>query len=749
MPDGLIARFIPGQPEESRLVTRIGNRTADQLARHIVDAHRRARSRRRLRDLTAEKYLIHIDGEGTAQWADIVDGTHVMVRPSLVDSLRLQRNLLRPLVDNMVAHHTSQEFRAVAESRPDKKARDKARIDTAFANQLIIHQRLNEVFAEALYMAAAYGHCPVHAQWRDDITSDLYEPVYNQRQDLDPELANTLMPGFVDVWCGDPWATTYNEGATRRSVQAITYDRVVPTQLLRIAFDEQLAALGTQLVGQRSLPSASRFQRTIRRWIAGFYGEGTAAIFGGQDGEELSAMVCRETAPGVDLEHPHGRLVIVVVNDRADVDERDRGGGGRLIPLYDGPLPGRRFSAVRCYAGARSDDVLGAPYVKDLDQLQVQLNHLVTMRAEFLTRFARAPLRAVTGSLADDTTVFDDDAIIEYDSIEGPPEFLYPPTATISFFDTAINETLEQMFRIGGWQAASRGEGQAGDPAAKVIALAKADDTVFAPVNRSLQASVCELLQTSHALARQYMTVPMLVDLVGEEYAHLAEPWIRREQMSDAPPQYRLVNSFGATPDSRGQQLLELVVRQGADGLPLLPTDQFWALYPDHSIRPPEIASRRVRQSRIQAINYAIESAVEDARQQFGELAEQYALVLHQQLGTEYPLLRSDRPEEHVEGLDELAQNLSVDPLARQLGAWRQDLYYDWMAAQAAAAAAAGQPQEAPGLQIEREVQKTTPTGPTGTSPQGGTPTAESLGTESVKERTLLTNVARQTGSYA
>lgn len=661
-----------------------------------------------MRDLTAEKYLIHLDGEGYGQYAEIVNGQYVMVPPDLQNSLRLQRNLLRPMTDNMVAYHTAQQFRAVADSTMDKKSRDHARVDTLLANHIIVTQRLNDIAAESLYLGAAYGHGVIHAQWRDDPGGDVFDPIYSK--ELPAELMGALRPGMVDVWPGDPWATTYNEGATRRSVQYLSYDRIIPTQMLREAFAHVPGI--ESLEGRTDLPSASRFQRTARRWTgsggfggAGFDG-GTAAIFGdGPSGEELSAVVCFEMARGVDSRYPQGRLVIVVVRNQADIDERSGGGtgGGSSLLLHDGPLPAGRFSLVRVYAGQRTDDVLGAPYLKDIDDLQVQLNHLVTMRAEFLVKYARPPFLAQEDGLADDTVITGDDAIIEYTTPDPPPGFIYPPSTTMqSPYDSAIEETLDQMFRIGGWQAASRGESKSGDAAAKVVALARADDTIFGPINRAFQSSICDLLQLCHALAKQYMTVPMLVELTGEEIGYLADPWIRQEQLSDKPPVYRLTNGFGGTPEARGQQLTQLVTMQGADGQPLLTTRQFWTLWPDQSLRPPEVTADRMREARAQAINYAIETAAEQASNhpQLGPMLQNpqaqqmVAQQLHQRLGAEFPLERSDVPQMHIEVLDQIVQNVFADPLARLLARWRQGLYYDFQNQIAMAGAAQQQMQQ-------------------------------------------------------
>lgn len=730
----------------------IGERSAQETAREVVERHRKAKARRWLRDLTAEKYLIWIDGEGTAMWADIVDGRYVMVPISLQDELRLQRNLLRPMTDNMVAYHTAQQFKAVAESRQDKKSRDHARVDTLLANHIIVTQRLNDQTAEALYLGAAYGHGVLHAQWRDDPGADVFDPV-SMAGEVPEELMGALRPGMIDVWPGDPWATTYNEGATRRSVQYLSYDRIIPTQMLREAFAHVPGI--DSLEGRTDLPSASRFQRTIRRWTSGGgfgsyagFNQGTAAVFGdGPQGEELSAVVCHELAAGVDSRYPQGRLVIVAVRGQAEIDGRQggygTGGPNNALLLHDGPLPAGRFSCVRVYAGQRTDDVLGAPYAKDIGDLNVQLNHLITLRAEFLLSFARPPFMTSTGSLAPDQSITGDHQIIEWEGTQEPKGFLYPPsTAMQSPYDSAIEETLDQMFRIGGWQAASRGESKSGDAAAKVVALARADDTIFGPANRSVQSSICELLQLCHALAKQYMTAPMLAELTGEEWGYLADPWIRQEQLSDKPPIYRLTNGFGGTPEARGQQLTQLVGMQGADGQPLLKTRDFWRLWPDDSLRPPEVSADRIREARAQAINYAIENAAEQVRERFGpqlenpQMQQLAAQKIHQALGQKYPLERSDNPQMHVEILDQIVQNVFADPLAQLLARWRQGLYYQFMQQMAVAGA-----QQQAATEGQREAGRTA--GALRGAGDAGTPTSTSMA-QATNQVEQLTRAAQQ-----
>src|SRR3990167_801000 len=105
--------------EQNRADT-LGLRTSADLARGIAERHRKGLASRRYRDLTSEKYLLHIDGEGDSQWADILYGRRVAI-PRVITEYRRSENLLRPIVDNMVAYHTAMPFRFIAESRSDRR----------------------------------------------------------------------------------------------------------------------------------------------------------------------------------------------------------------------------------------------------------------------------------------------------------------------------------------------------------------------------------------------------------------------------------------------------------------------------------------------------------------------------------------------------------------------------------------------------------------------------------------------------
>jgi hypothetical protein len=624
-------------------------------------------------------FLVHIDGRGGGQRADIIDGSRVEVPTSLAGGLWFQYNLERPMTENMVAYHTQQKFQAVAQATASNEARDRARLDTIFANDILHSQRANQVVANAMMMAAAFGSCPVHAQWRHDLSLDTYEPVWN------PGEENQLRPGYIDLWCGDPWDTFYNDGAKRNSIHWLSYGRVYPLKMVQQAF--QHVPDIEKLEGRDDLTSASRFQRIVRYWgNLGQFHHGTAALSEGYGGDELIALVCREIAPGVLADFPQGRLTVVALNGAADTDTaRISGAAGEGFLLHDGPLPGNTFSLVPFYAGFSADDVLGKPYIADIDELQVLLNQLVTLEVEYVRRFARPPFKTVANATLDTITT-EDDAIMEFIDPNALQysQYLFPPAQGRGIYDGPIERTMDQMFRIGGWQAASRGESKSGDPAAKVVALAEADDTVFAPVNSAMRDSLRQLLQISHKLAKQYMTIPWLVQNVsGDDLAYLAEPYIHNNQLSDEPPDYVIVSGFGATPRNKVEQLMGYVSMRGADGRPLMTTEEFWRLNPDQNVRPPEIGASQLKEGRALKINETIKEVVRALREQFGEGAALYIPQAQQTLDREFPLRRDDPVEMHIETLSQLTQDEQEDPLVRHLATVRQKNYYDWQQLQA------------------------------------------------------------------
>jgi len=718
------------------------------LARDVADFHRKGLDRRRFHDLTAEKYMIHIDGEGDNQWADLYNGERIQIPHNLSGVPRAQNNLLRPIVDNMVAYHSTMPFRFVVETRPDRQSRESGAIDQAFANYIAHQQDLNALFTEALYMAAAYGHCPIHAFWRDDVHYDAYQPVH-------AEGMQGPMRGTIDCFVGDPFDTVYATGSTRGSVERMSYGRVVGAEGVRQAFPDI-----PNIEGSTKLNSSSRFQRTVRKWMqAGNSIHGTAAQMSGLDGEELIALVYREIAPGVDLRYPYGRLTIVALNGSASTDPADASGRGsssgfgNAITLHDGPLPGGTFSAVQVYGSNRFDDVLGKPFVADLDEDQVQLNQLETLVNEFVRRSVRAPL-VTAGVIGDDSAAYMDDGEIEIDPNSSfLPQYLELPYRHIPLLENKISRLETGLFRKGGWQAASRGESRSGDAAAKVVALARADDTIHGPTNMQFRRSAEQFMGICWRLMKQYGDVPWLVDVAGDEIAHLIKPYIDRNQLSEQPPMYRLTSGFGATTEAKAQQLMNLwQMFDPLTGERAISTRQFKKQYPDRSLWPDELDPQEMRERRAKVVNQGIRNVVKDFRTQYqldetqvdglqNPMVEQAAQQIWPLVDQQYPIMMDDDTDAHLEALSTMTQDESEDAIVRRVAMLRQDQFFQWLSRKQLASNAQGEmaqagPSPKPGRQGGGNSQAAGP---------GGTTSSQAM-TVPKSEVQKLTNAAR-TGS--
>lgn len=675
---------IPGAADPEPTI--YGTREGERLAREVGEFHKRGLSKRRLRDLTAEKYLLHIDGEGDAQWADILHGSRVTIPPHLSGGPRTQENYLRPMVDNMVAYHTTMPMRfAVAKALG--RDRESSLIDQALANHVSRVQRWNALFAEGMYIAAAYGFCPIHCYWRDQVSASGYDPIYD---------FGGGVPGSVDTWVGDPWDTVFHAGAKRTSVHGFSYGRTLPIELVRSAF-EHVPDI-ERLEGTDRLPSASRFQQTARRWVDGARDiHGSATIYGGLGGQELVALICREVLPGVLPDWPEGRLEVIALDGSASTDSGNAQGTygyGRPRLLHIGPLPGGIPSMIRLYSTFRFDDVLGKPYVADLDDLQMLYNQLSTYANEYIRRSVRAPIAVPEGTDLD-TMIWDDNAMLEVPlGTTAMPQFASLPRSPIDVLERQLSRIEQAMFRIGGWQAASRGEGSSGDSGRKVLALARADDTVHGPVNQRFKETAEDLAGIVWRLYKAYGDVPSLLDIVGEEAAYLADMFVSKDRLSDRPPSYALVSGFGATTEAKAEQLMQMVAAKGADGEPIMSTAAMRAAWPDDSMfaehDDPEATLRR----RPRVINAAIRRlAIEvyKANEQLAQLpaghpmTEQLAQQLIAQIDQEFPILMDDDIQEHVRVLSLLTQDESEPPLARAIATLRQRMYYQWAQQQAQA----------------------------------------------------------------
>ena len=698
------------------------------VAQDVAEFHKDGLETRRFHDLTAEKYLIHIDGEGDNQWADLYNGERIQIPHNLSGIPRAQNNLLRPIVDNMVAYHSTMPFRYVVETRPDRESRESGAIDQAFANYIAAQQNLNSLFAEALYMASAFGHCPVHAYWRDDPQFDAYQPVH-------AEGMQGPQRGSIDCFVGDPFDTVYATGSKRNQVERMTYGRVVGAQGVRQAFPQI-----PNIEGSTTLNSSSRFQRTVRKWLqAGNSIHGTAAMMGGVDGEELIALIYREIAPGVDVQYPLGRLSIVALNGSASTDHADASGSsaghyGNAVLLHDGPLPGGVFSAVQVYSANRFDDVLGKPFVADLDEDQVQLNQLETLVNEFVRRSVRAPL-ITSGVIADDSAAYLDDGEIEIDpGSQFIPSYLELPYRHIPLLENKIRRLEEGLFRKGGWQAASRGESRSGDAAAKVVALARADDTIHGPTNMQFRRSAEQFMGICWRLMKQYGDVPWLIDVAGDEISHLIKPYIDRSQMSEEPPMYRLTSGFGATTEAKAQQLMNLwSMVDPVTGERAITTRQFKKQYPDRSLWPDELDPQEMRERRAKVVNQGIRGAVKQFRQEYqldptqvsglaNPLVQQSAQFLWPMIDQQYPIMMDDDIEAHLEALSTMTQDESEDSIVRRIAMLRQDQFFAWLSGkQQAVAEQAAPPPKGVGAPA--------PQADPGSSPVGGTVTSDAMTT--------------------
>lgn len=684
---------------EGRLIGQFGldKREAARIAKQVVEDHRKGKRNAYHRMLTAQKYAYHIDGEGDAQWADIVGGRQVKIPRRRRGALRHQDNILRPMVDYWVGHFTAQTFRAVAEHRADRKSRDQARINTLTANHHLLTQRINDRTAEAMYMAAFNGWGITHSMWRNDITQTGNETNAPYSRDI-------VHPGFTDVFPGNPFDTVFAPSATRASIPWYSYGRTLRTSLVRQAFPEVPGI--EDIEGSDKEPSTSWFQRMLRQWelMTGgeFQAHGMAALSGTEGVEDNIGLICKEYMPGQLSEFPGGLLMIVGLKGASDSGSEE-GPAGEPVLLHMGPLPGSVGSATFFYGLSRGDDVHGKAYVADVDDDQVRLNQAITMYAEMMSQFAYPQLFVPQGTqLMANQTI--GDKIIEYISQPGapPPQYQFPGTgANFASILQYIQDIRTAAFRKGGWQASSRGEASgANEPAARARFLAAQDKLIFATTANNFRSSVVDLLRKNHALRLQYQNLPMLVETVGEDLEYLASEYIHRQDLSPSPPNFLLTSGFGASVEERLEQLNALVTIRGGDGEPVLPTKRYWRLHPDPALRPNEPDADDSRRRKAHAINVAIENAVEEFQQQPPEAlppaaAQDPVSFIAQGIYQQFPPTWTDGNALplFIEALDSLVQDPVVDPLVRGVAEERQKYLLQWQ--QKAAAAAQPAPAEA------------------------------------------------------
>lgn len=661
---------------------------AQAIAKQVVQDHRKGKAAAFYRMLTAQKYAYHIDGEGDAQWADIVGGRQVQVPRRRRGSLRHQDNILRPMTDYWVGHFTAQQFRAVAEHRADRKSRDRARIDTLTANHHLLTQRINDRAAEAMYMAAFNGWGVTHSMWRNDITQSGGETE-------GPYSKSVVYPGFTDVFPGNPFDHVFAPSAVRGSIPWYSYGRSLPSRLIREAFPEVPGI--EKLEGSMQEPSTSWFQRMLRKWEmlngAEFHGHGMAAMMGAGGTEDNLALVCKEYMPGQLRKFPAGLLIIVGLKGASDTGAEE-GPAGEPILLHLGPLPGGVGSATYFYALSRGDDVQGKAYIADIDDDQIRLNQAITMYAEMMSQFAYPQLFVPQGTqLMANQTI--GDKIIEYIGAPGaaPPQYQFPGTgANFVAILNYIRDIRDGAFRKGGWQASSRGEASgANEPASRARFLAAQDKLIFANTATSFRSSLIDLIRKNHALRLQYQNLPLLVETVGDDLEYMAAEYIHRQDMSPSPPNFMLTSGFGASVEDRLEQLNALVVLRGGDGQPILPTKRYWRLHPDPALRPDEPDADDARRRKAHAINVAIENAVTQFREMAPEsmppeMAQNPVAMIAQFIYQQFPPAQSDGMALplFIESLDQLVQDPVIDPLVRAVAEERQRYLFQWQAQYAA-----------------------------------------------------------------
>lgn len=579
-------------------------------------------------------------------------------------------------------------------------------MDTLWINDLahVSRQHFNDLFAECLYMAMGAGFCPAHAYWRDDVSQAEYYSVQMGSGEgaIAPDTSDEAGfmrsmgmtgRGMIDTFVGNPFDTVFDRGATRRSIRWCSYGRVLPAAAVREAFGHIPGVEG--LEGSTRIPSASVFQRIARKWnLQGAGQHGSPVVShrrsGPDEGDELMTVICREIAPGVDPEWPRGRLQVVAVPGHFD----SRGAqdvSGRSFLLADQPLPGGTFSFSIFYSHHRGNDVHGKPWIEDVDPLQVDLNIAKSKRWEVINRMAEAPIVTPGGMISDMMTDVGGYNILEVDQslASWQPRVMQWSPEVLQALNEEIRDLRQAIYTGGGYQAVSRGESPGSrTPYRSIVALQEADRTIHGPVNQRFQHSANEFARRCWAQFKAYGDVGWVVQNSGDEYEHLAGAYVDKTRLSDEPPRYTLVNGFGATPELQKQEVLELVQLQGADGTPMLATEEARKAYPNQTIfddtaRPAQTARRRAR-----VVASAIVDGARELREQTGHEphsmadpgVQQLGQILFHQIEQEYPRLRDDDLMSHLDALSELIQDESADPVARIAGQHRQELYYQWQA---------------------------------------------------------------------
>lgn len=687
---GLPSGPISPMPEQNE-VDSVGSVSRQSIAQEVYKAHRLGLQARRQRDLLSEKLLLHIDGSGDLQWADIFEGQRVEI-PRFVSEYRKTENVLRLVVDNAVAYHTTMPLRYMAESLPDRKSREKAIVDMLWANFLVQQQDLNGLFAQALYLAMPAGFCPVHGYWREDLDRSFYEPMGPEGDE--PDMAGMpLTPGRLDCFVGNPFGTVFDRGAKRDSIHWCSYERVLDAEQVREYFSHVPEA--RTLEGSTQIPSAAEFQRIVNDWYLsglGVHGwAGQTHRRGAESDSELMVVIAREDAPT--RSNPLGRLRIVAVPGAVDI-RRGEGAGDRAVLLADQPLPAGDFSFTNFYSHHRGSDVHGKPWVEDLDQLQVDLNIALSKRWEAVNRMMEAPIVAPGGAIHEDLADLGGYQLMEIEPsmTSWRPKVMEWPTSIVQVLNQEVEDKRRALYTGGGYQASSRGEAPGSRMAYRaIVALQQADNTIHGPVNMRFKRSACDFMRRMWSQMKTYGDVPWLIDRVGDEYAHLAEPFIDKTKLSDQPPHFTLVNSFGPSPELRAQEILELMQMRGADGEPFLRTREARRMYPNPMVFDDQGDPKAVQRRRAKTIAQQFHVIARDYREQYGfdgvdpqhPAVQQLAQRVFMDVERQFPRKRDDDLTAHLNTLSEITQDPTADPIAALAAGMRQELYYQWQAAMA------------------------------------------------------------------
>jgi hypothetical protein len=672
-----------------------GQRSSAEIAREIMEGHKKGLDGRRERDLISEKLMLHIDGSGDFQWADIMYGIRVEI-PRLISEYRKQENILRLVVDNAVAHHTTMPLQYFAESSQDRVAREKALIDSIFINYLAHEQDFNGLMAQAMYLAMPAGFCPLHAYWVEGTDNDWFEPLMPGKEEGQEEGQPAPPPmtgvkqGMIDCWVGNPFSTVFDRNARTNSIHWCSYERILPADRIRQHFGHIKGV--AELQGTDRMPHSSEFQMIARNWYqAGVGVHGSPILEQRRDeGDEMMAIIVRESAPGEDPAWPDGRLQIIAVPGEIET-RRGRSKSGSAVLLADQKLPGRDFSFELFYSHHRYGDIHGKPWVEDIDQLQVDLNIAISKRWELINKMAEAPIVAPGGAISEDMADLDGYNILEIEPSLATwrPRVMEWPGSILQALNQEIDERRTAIYTGGGYQASSRGEAPGSRTAYRaILALQQADNTVHGPVNMRFKTSAANFGRRCHKQFATYGDVPWVVRMSGDEFSYLAASYIDKTMVSDQPPRYKLVNAFGSSPELQAQEVLELMTTTGADGTPFLSTREARKQYPNQRIfddagDPKIIQLRRAKTVAAKFHEYA--SAI---RQQLGIQdtqpmspgVQQAGQQVFQLIEQQFPRLRDDDLEAHLATLTEITQDETTDPIARAAAGMRQGLYFEWQA---------------------------------------------------------------------